>query len=149
MKAFKRIVVATDFTEISDAAIQAALDLARPLHAKVTLVHAYEIPVYGFPDGALVATSEIAARINEAAQSALDALVKRYSSAEVPVDAVLRVGPPHEEVHKVADDLDADLIAVGTHGRHGLARAILGSVAEHLMRTATRPVLAVHASKAA
>ena len=57
---------------------------------------------------------------------------------------VLRQGMPFEEVNSVAAEVDADLIILGTHGRRGLSRALLGSVAESVIRTATRPVLTIH-----
>ena len=51
---------------------------------------------------------------------------------------------PWEEINAVANEVNADLIIIGTHGRKGLARALLGSVAENVIRTATVPVLAIH-----
>jgi nucleotide-binding universal stress UspA family protein len=55
----------------------------------------------------------------------------------------------YEEINKVAEQLDCDLIVIGTHGRRGLARALLGSVAEKVIRTSTRPVLAIHGPRPA
>ncbi len=107
-------------------------------------MHAYEIPILGFPDGALIATPEIAARISDAARAALDRTVARYGGRGVAIDAVLRDGVAYEEINAVAASIHADLIVIGTHGRRGLARAILGSVAENVIRTATRPVTTIH-----
>ena len=61
-----------------------------------------------------------------------------------PVRGVLRTGNPYEETNRVAEEIGADIIVIGTHGRRGLARALLGSIAENIIRTATRPVLVVH-----
>jgi nucleotide-binding universal stress UspA family protein len=58
--------------------------------------------------------------------------------------AVLREGVAWEEVNSVAKEIDANLIVIGTHGRRGLARALLGSVAENVIRTSTVPVLVIH-----
>ena len=69
----QRILVAVDFTETSDKAFDFALQLAEKFGASVTAMHAFEIPVIGFPDGALVATADIASRIQEAARQGLDA----------------------------------------------------------------------------
>lgn len=107
-------------------------------------MHAYEIPILGVPDGALVATPELAARLSEAARSALDATLARVQGRGVQVEGVLREGVAWEEIDRVADDIDADVIVIGTHGRRGLARALLGSVAENVIRTTYRPVLTIH-----
>jgi nucleotide-binding universal stress UspA family protein len=144
MADFKRILVPTDFTDTSEKAIDTAIDLAERLGSSVTLMHAYEIPIMGFPDGALVATADIAARIADASRAALDSAVAKRQGAKVKVDGVLRDGVAWEEINRVADELDADLIVIGTHGRRGLARALLGSVAENVVRTGRRPILTIH-----
>ena len=144
MAAFRRILVATDFTDTSERAIDAALELSNRLGASLTVMHAYEIPVLGVPDGALIATPELAARLSEAARTALDAVLKRLEGRGVQVAAVLREGVAWEEIEHVADEIDADILVIGTHGRRGLARALLGSVAENVIRTSHRPVLTIH-----
>jgi nucleotide-binding universal stress UspA family protein len=139
----KRILVPTDFTETSDRALVWALDLAARLGASVTVLHAYEIPVIGFPDGAIIATPEMASRIADASRAALDAAIDKRRSGTVPIDGVLREGVAWEAINAVADELDADFIVIGTHGRRGLSRALLGSVAENVVRTAHRPVVTI------
>jgi nucleotide-binding universal stress UspA family protein len=143
MAPFRRILVATDFTETSSRALDWAIELAARLGAAVTVMHAYEIPVLGFPDGALIATSDVAARISGAAQDALNRTVEEHRGRGVPIDGILREGAAWEEVDAVADSTDADLIVIGTHGRRGLTRALLGSVAEKVVRTARRPVVTI------
>jgi nucleotide-binding universal stress UspA family protein len=140
----KRIVVATDFSEASERAVTYALELATTLGASVILVHAYDIPVVGFPDGVLIASPNVATQIETSAKQGLDGVMQRHAQSGVHIDAVLRQGAAAEEVNKLADEVDADLIVLGTHGRRGIAHAILGSVAEHIVRTATRPVLTLH-----
>ena len=144
MKRIQQVLVATDFSEIATRALDEAVDLAEQLGAKVTLVHSYEIPIYGFPDGILVATSDVVAGLMRAGQTGLEAAIEKRKDRKVEITPVLRDGTPWEEVNKVAEDVKADVIVVGTHGRRGLARALLGSVAERILRTATRPVLVVH-----
>ena len=147
MPSIQRIIVATDFSDLAEAALDQAMDLARQLGASVTVVHSYEIPIYGFPDGVLVAPAEVAARISGAAQVSLDGIVQRNQSRGVPIKAVLRMGAPWDEINTLAEEEKADMIVIGTHGRRGLTRALLGSVAERVMRTAVRPLLVVHAAK--
>jgi nucleotide-binding universal stress UspA family protein len=138
-----RILVPTDFTETSDHAIDWALGLAGKLGAGVTVMHAYELPIIGFPDGAIIATPEIASHIADASRAALDSAVKRLASRGIVVESILREGVIWEEINAVAESIHADLIVIGTHGRKGLARALLGSVAENVIRTATRPVVSI------
>jgi nucleotide-binding universal stress UspA family protein len=144
MADFRHILVPTDFTETSDRAVEWALSLAERLGSRVTLMHSYEIPIVGFPDGALVATADIATRIADASRLALEGAVAKRAGGAVPVDGILRDGVAWEEINRVAEDIDADLVVMGTHGRRGLARALLGSVAEKVVRTAHRPVLLIH-----
>jgi nucleotide-binding universal stress UspA family protein len=144
MGALNTILVAVDFSPTSEKALEYAVSLAKPLGARLVVMHTYELPVYGFPDGALLASVDAVTRLVGGAQVGLDAMVARYRR-DLRIDTVLRQGSPWEEVRAVAEDVDADLIVIGTHGRRGIARALLGSVAEKIVRTATRPVLTVHA----
>jgi nucleotide-binding universal stress UspA family protein len=143
MADLKRILVPTDFTDTSDRAVDWAIRLATRLGGSLTLMHAYEIPVIGFPDGAIIATPEIAARIADASRGALDAAVEKRRGAGIPIDGLLREGVAWEAINAVADEIDADFIVIGTHGRRGLSRALLGSVAENVVRTAHRPVVTI------
>ena len=143
MAVIKTILVPVDFSETSEAALEYAVSLAQPLGARLVVMHAYELPIYGFPDGALLASVEVATRLMNSAQVGLDAMVSRHRN-QARIDTVLRQGVPWEEVAAVAEDVEADLVVIGTHGRRGIARALLGSVAEKILRTSSRPVLTVH-----
>jgi nucleotide-binding universal stress UspA family protein len=142
----KTLLVPVDFSETSEAALEYAVELAQKLGARLVVMHAYELPVYGFPDGALVASAEVATRVMTGAQEGLEVMVQRYRGAiKGKLDTVLRQGVPWEEVRSVAEEIGADMIIIGTHGRQGIARALIGSVAEKIIRTSTRPVLTIHA----
>jgi nucleotide-binding universal stress UspA family protein len=140
----REILVPIDFTETSERALDYAVDLAKRLGANVTVMHAYELPIYGFPDGALVASVDVATRISQASQEGLDAALEKRQGSGVALRAILRDGPPAEEIATVALEQKADLVVLGTHGRRGLRRAIMGSVAEEVVRACTCPVLTVH-----
>jgi nucleotide-binding universal stress UspA family protein len=144
MLAFQRILTATDFTETSDRALEFALELARKFEARITIVHAYQIPVMGFADGGYIAGAEVASQLATAAQNRLDAVIESKKASGIPMTAVLREGVAWEEINALAKEVEADLIVIGTHGRRGLARALLGSVAENVIRTSTVPVLVIH-----
>lgn len=145
MKLPSVILVPTDFGEAATRAVDYAVELARPLGADIVLLHTFELPLIGFPDGAMVATAELTSRIVAAAQEALDKEVASRKDAGVPIRAVLRQGDAWQMVLASAKEAGANLIVMGTHGRRGLPRALIGSVAEKVVRTAPVPVLIVHA----
>ncbi len=144
----KTILVPTDFGDASEAAIEYAIDLAKSLGSEVVMMHAFEIPAVGFPDGALVATAEMTNRVLEGAQVGLERQVSNYEARGVPLRSVIKQGDPWRTVIATAEEVGADLIIMGTHGRKGLPRALLGSVAEKVVRTAPIPVLTIHAGGA-
>jgi nucleotide-binding universal stress UspA family protein len=141
--AIQRILVAHDFSDTAQRALELALAMAEKLGASLTVVHAYEVPTYGLPEGPTM-TSEMMAQIERAARTALDGVVDRARRPGARIEGVLRHGPAWSEIDAAAKDAGADLIVIGTHGRRGLARALLGSVAEKVVRTAPCPVLTVH-----
>lgn len=141
----KTILVPTDFGDPSEAALDYAIDLARVSGAEIVLMHAYEIPVVGFPDGALVATAQLGTQLLEGAQVGLDRQAKSRASSGVPIRGLIKQGDPFHMVNEAAEQIGAGMIVMGTHGRTGLPRALLGSVAEKVVRTARVPVLTLHA----
>lgn len=149
MKPIKRILVATDFSDCAEHALDYAIDLARSLGASIMLLHAWEPPVYGLPDGSFVGTAEVSERLLTAARKALADAVDRRKDCGVPIERELREDVPWMAVDAVANSIDADLVVLGTHGRRGLAHALLGSVAEKVVRTCTRPVLTLRGGASA
>jgi nucleotide-binding universal stress UspA family protein len=137
----RHILVPHDFSDTAEHALSLATALAEKLGAHITLMHAYEIPAY--PDSVMM-TAEVAASIRRAAQGALEGVAARARRPGVEVQAILREGRSWSEINATAKETHADLIVMGTHGRHGLARALIGSVAEKVVRTAPCPVLTVH-----
>jgi universal stress protein A len=139
----RTIVVATDFSEQAEKATRYAIDLARRLDARVHLVHAWLFPPITTPE---VGGPLVAGLINDLereAAKALELALARYSGAGIPVEGTVVTNDPRDGVVDAAAKLGADLIVVGTHGRRGLTRALLGSVAESIVRSATCPVLVV------
>lgn len=145
----KRILVPTDFGEGSEAALSYAIDLARSLHAEVVVMHAYEIPVVGFPDGALVATPELATRVLEGAREGLERTMRAHAADGVPLTQIVKQGDAAGAIASAANEVGAELVVMSTHGRRGLSHALLGSVAEKVVRTAPCPVLTVKPKLAA
>ncbi|WP_437732395.1 universal stress protein [Sorangium sp. So ce1335] len=146
----KTLLLAHDFDETSELALDTAIELARKLSAKIVVAHVYSVPIYSFPEGsALIPSAEDAARIAEAAQRSLDQVLERRRAAQdVEVSGVLRAGVPDAEICRLAEEIGADMIVIGTHARGAVARALIGSVAQRVVRAAKVPVLTVRAPQA-
>jgi nucleotide-binding universal stress UspA family protein len=139
----EKILVASDFSDSSRIAADWAADLARTLGAKLVMVHVFDMPVVGVPDAAFIVDANTAARLSEQAQRGLDAEVARLRELGVAVEGLLRQGDARDVIPKAAETSGAGLVVVGSHGRRGLSRALLGSVAESIVRTSTIPVVVV------
>ena len=141
----KTLLLAHDFNATSELALDTAIELARKLSAKLVVAHVYSVPVYSFPEGSsLIPSAEDAARIADAAQRSLDqVLARRRDTSGVEISGVLRAGVPDEEICRLAEEIGADMIVIGTHGRGAVARALLGSVAQKVVRSAKVPVLSI------
>jgi nucleotide-binding universal stress UspA family protein len=144
MLSLKKILVPVDFSDTSMQALDYALDLANKVAATISVVHVYQIPLYSFPDGMLVAPAELAADLSARAQRNLDAAVAGRQGRGVELSGTLVNGVPWEEICAFAKSEGADLIVMGTHARRGVPRALLGSVAENVIRSSSIPVLALH-----
>jgi nucleotide-binding universal stress UspA family protein len=142
----KKIVVATDFGEPSRAAAEIGLQLAQTFHVPLVLVHAYMVPGAIYMAMPTMPVVDYPRMYEEAARESLQKEGARLAGRGAEVTTVLRAGVAWEEILLTAKEVDADLIIVGTHGRRGLPRAVLGSVAEKVVRLSLVPVLTIHAS---
>lgn len=143
------IVAATDFSSPGSAAVDWAATLSRALGAKLVIVHAFDIPLAGLPDATIMVDATTASRLLDAAQAALDKEVERVRETTPGVEGVLKQGDAREAVPAFAAEVGARLVAVGSHGRRGLARVLLGSAAEGIMRASTVPVAVIRNGTAA
>jgi len=140
----KKILVASDFSDTARVAADWATDFARALGAKLVVVHVFDMPVVGLPDAAFIVDAQTAARLSEQAQRGLDAEVARLRALGAEVEAgLLRQGDARDVIPKTAESTGAGLVVVGSHGRRGLTRALLGSAAESIVRTSSVPVVVV------
>lgn len=144
MRRIESILVPIDFGPPSDHALAFAVDLAESLGAKVHVISTFELPVVGFPDGVLVASAQIASHLIEGTQTTLNRACEKHRDRKVTITHQIEQGDPREVILTVAADRNVDLIVMGTHGRKGIARALVGSVAESVIRTASVPVVTVH-----
>ena len=132
----KRIVFPTDFSHTGDAALRFATTLAKESGAKIIVVHVQESPI-AYGGGEMYYGI---AEPDEAEQLKMLHQV-RPTDPSVPVEHRLVMGDPASTVVSVAEEEKADLIVLGSHGRAGLSRLLMGSVAEAIVRKAHCPVL--------
>jgi len=145
MKGFRRILYTTDFSSASRAAFSRALELARANRAELLIAHVLPsvgpLGVEGYVTPRMY--EDIEATIRRSAEMRLNALLARARKARVRHKGLLLRGLPHLEIARAARARKADLVIVGTHGRTGVARVFLGSVAARVISTCPCPVLAV------
>ena len=139
----RTILVATDFSEHADAALAYAAELGARLDATIHLVHAITIPAMGVPELGLAYAATTIEAETKAAQDALDKRVAMYRDRVSLAPTRLAVGDARDVIDRVAEQVEADLVIMGTHGRRGIRRALLGSVAESVVRSAPCPVLTI------
>lgn len=143
MSQIRRILCPTDFSPTSEHAVAYAVALARQVGASVHLLHAWELPIYTFLDGVVLPGPEALAQVTTQLQKQLNDAVEKHRGPDVPIEGHLMEGPAAGEIVRMIDVVKADLIVMGTHGRTGLPRMWLGSVAERVVRSSSIPVLAV------
>jgi len=144
MRRIRRILHATDFSRASTTALTWAVDMAKANRARLTVVHvmappSLALPGEGYVSPALYESLESSARAQ--ANKRLAKVVARAKTAGVRANVLLLEGVPHERIARSARR--ADLLVIGTHGRSGLAKLFLGSVASRLVTLAPCPVLTV------
>jgi nucleotide-binding universal stress UspA family protein len=138
------ILVPTDFSACSDQALDYAIELASKLDARIHLLTVIGIPAYGMPElGVGVTASRIDSLVSDN-QTALDKVAHDH---KLGTPTMVRVGDARDVILQTAEELKADLIVMGTHGRRGISRVLLGSVAEMIVRTSPTPVLTVRGKK--
>jgi nucleotide-binding universal stress UspA family protein len=144
MKPYTKILVPTDFSVHADEALDTAIDLAGRYGASITIMHAFEPVVYAFPEASGVYGGLQLADAIEDIEKELEKRKQRaLAKGAKDVDTTQRSGFPPGEITDLAKASGYDLIVMGTHGRRGFSRFMMGSVAERVLRIAPCPVLAM------
>ena len=143
---FGNVLFVTDFSTSSELALPYAVALAAQYNGKIYITHVISPEMFEFLPPALV--SEIAERIKIYARKRMDELVHETSFYGVPHEVLLEEGEIWETLKAAAAKYSIDVIALGTHGRCGLQKLLMGAVAEETLRLAHRPVLTVRTRKA-
>jgi len=137
---------ATDFSRASTPALKRAIAMAKADRAQLIVVHVMTPPALALPGDGYISPSlyeDLEASASAQAQKRLNAIVAQAKKAGARATGLLLEGVPHERVARAARSRKADLLVIGTHGRTGLAKFFLGSVATRLVASATCPVLTV------
>lgn len=142
------ILVPVDLAQGSLAVCEYAAFLARALKSKLTLLYVWSPPQYVAPDVMVALPSFNAASLEEHAHASargdFDKLLRHFEPASVEVATRVETGRPAAAIVRVAEELGADLIVIGTHGRTGVKRWWMGSVAQEVIAHAPCPVVTVH-----
>ena len=142
----RRILYATDFSKASARALDEAVRLAKQNHAELLVVHVIE-PVGQYAAGEDFGGAELYMKIEEAAeqdaQRSMQKLMGKLQQARVKAKSLLLKGLAYEQIVKTARSRKANIIVIGTHGRTGLSKLFMGSVAGRVVSLASCPVLTV------
>jgi nucleotide-binding universal stress UspA family protein len=137
--AIRNVLCPVDFSVGSEEALKRAAGLAKQFEAKLLLVHAVSYPFWASREELTLA----AERTREQARQSLAETEAMVRTAGVEVTSVLAEGPPWHQIVRLAKDHDTDLIVMGSHGRTGIKRWTIGSVAERTVRLSPVPVWTV------
>jgi len=141
----KKILHATDFSKASARALQEAIKLAKDHHAQLLVVHVIEPTPYvaGGEFGGAEVYTKLEDMTRQNAQSSMSKLIERLKKSKIKAESLLLRGSSHEQIVKAAKNKKADMIVIGTHGRTGLSKLFMGSVAGKVVALAACPVLTV------
>jgi nucleotide-binding universal stress UspA family protein len=145
--AIKNILVPTDFTSAARRALRYAGDLADAFGASLQLIHVIETPLFsaGYMDLYAPPPPEYLASLEQQSQRQLEGLLTADEKATYRAVFVTKLGvPAHEILDYVKAHTEIDLVVMATEGRGGMARLVLGSVADKVLRAAPCPVVAIH-----
>jgi len=138
---YDRILVPTDGSEGVERVLDEAVELAELTGATIHGLYVVDARDYStLPEAKWLSIAE---ELESAGEKALETVTDRAEAAGVDVTTTIERGVPHEQILEAADTNDTDLLAMGTHGRSGLNRFLLGSVTEKVVRGADVPVLVV------
>jgi universal stress protein A len=143
----KKILVAVDDGPIAARAAELGIELAQALGGEVAFVHAIDVESPHLTDSGIT-EDQVTAWASRSNRELLEKFSQRASpKLTAPPLEFARIGKPAVEIVKAADEWGADLVVIGSHGREGISRVLLGSVAESVLRHAGRPVLVVRAKR--
>lgn len=141
---FNRILISTDGSNAVKPAVEKALKLAEIHGAILHALFVVEEPTVSGVGEGYAGIDAYLEELEEEGVSVTEAIVEQAEDKNIKAESVVLVGDPSDEILAYATDNDIDLIVLGTHGRTGVKRAVLGSVTEDVVRHSEIPVLSVH-----
>lgn len=143
---YRKVLFTTDGSRFAEDSLPYALDLARQCKAELRVVTVIENPVFhGTPEATALYDAEfyraLSGELEKLAASSVERVQKQALDAKLSATTAVRRGSPADEIVAEATEWGADVIVTSTHGRSGLARAFLGSVANRIVNHAPCPVL--------
>jgi nucleotide-binding universal stress UspA family protein len=143
---YDRILIPTDGSECADSAVEHALDIAAQYDAELHVLSIVDSRDVSHSAPA-ISPEQVQQTLRDRAESVVESVADRAEAAGVTVVTAVEPGIPDDVVVEYAADEDCDLIVMGTHGRTGLERYLLGSVTERTVRRSSVPVLTVRGSE--
>jgi len=137
----KHILVPTDFSEYADYALDYAIELAKTLQARLTVLYVLHLSSLALGDAPPAVLDDTLKAMETNAQQRTQMALARVQQAGLQGESAIVEGIPFQTIIETAERRDVDLIVMGTHGRTGLTHALMGSVAERVVRLAPCPVL--------
>lgn len=138
-----KILVPLDGSKLSERALTQAETFAKALGAEILLTRVVESPLATAPEAGPAVEETVAEETIGQARSYLDGIVSDLKGKGIQGRAVVQEGTPYSAILELAHNEDVDFIVMSTHGRTGLSKAIMGSVAEKVVFTTKRPVMLV------
>jgi nucleotide-binding universal stress UspA family protein len=138
---FQHILVPTDFSEYADYALDYAIEMAKMFQARVTVLYVFHVPSLALGEVSPTVMDDTLQAMETNAQRQAQKALARVLNAGLQGDSVIVEGAPFQMIIDTAQEKEADLIVMGTHGRTGLTHILMGSVAERVVRMAPCPVL--------
>ena len=141
---YDNILVPTDGSAASEGAVDHAIELAKQYDATLHALYVVDTGAYSSME---VGSDIVIEALQEEGNQAVDRVANRAEDAEVAVETSVRTGIAHRSIVEYVSEEEIDLVVMGTHGRTGVGRFLLGSVAEKVVRTADAPVMTVRADE--
>ncbi|SDY46639.1 universal stress protein [Halobellus clavatus] len=139
---YERILIPTDGSECADSAVDHAIDIATQYDAELHVLSVVDTRDMSHSAPA-ISPQQVEQTLRERAESVVESVAERAADAGVEAVTAVEPGVPDDVVVEYAADHDCDLVVMGTHGRTGLQRYLLGSVTERTVRRSSVPVLTV------
>lgn len=133
------ILVPTDGSEGAEVAVAHAAEIAEKFGSKVHLIYVIDVRVSSTSE----LITNVMGQFQEIGETALESISDEFHRRDIDTVAEMTEGVPHQEINEYAEENDVDLIVMGTHGRTGLDRVLVGSTTEKLVRTCEIPIMTV------